>query len=1163
MILDQLHFVVCKMQPQQPEVIGGGLSNQQSVNLLRQHQQNSRNLSYLEKFSTTETNNQKEALFSPPSAMLKQYHLNVPTTPPDKYQRQQYYSSSRAISDPADTSHLSYLQSYNNLTSALSSDAATSRLGNHQINHQNDHQHQQQHSLGVSRHSGTSNTSSSLSFNHHQASVIGNGSGSLSIDHYTSTTNNQSQSQQQQPISLLVNLNNNPGPSGGSGIGNNSNVATSRNPFAYASDVETSQPLPGSDFLSIQPLSLNDTSNRFLFSSSSTTSQRPSENNRSLHNSPSTFLTSPSSTNLHHQQHLPTGTNRRRELISRHSLNTGSCTNLHPLDVLNLKNSSHSRSMVGVDQVFEQSPTTSTILDNSLAHLVYDGREQQHQFLSGDTDFLSNKTPTSNYRASYNQRKHSVAALLPSSNDYLGAKEHYQSQRSNTTETSLPSSAGAVKQTNQNQENAFSTSIMTNMTAISRSSPALLDHDLNEYSKPGLRLSTSTNFVDQEDTNNPHKQTPNTSSNHLSNLNFNNETSSKSDDTFYSAVESKNAQQTNNNRYTSNNKQSPINSKSDQKLTKYQRHLFENVNPLKRLSVDLMKTYKAVNDLYFSSKQKSSNLSCANNSADNSSSLNLVGDKTLDLDEAQTGGRLISSDDHEDSYNLGAEEQKLMMPSYHTNRHVSTRQQVSATNSYHQLNNHNKSHLLQQLSLNDQYSNQRSFHHQRGLTSMTSIQRQQTSMINDGFDDENHDYIIRPGEVFCDRYEIDSLIGRGSFGQVVRAYDHVTHCPVAIKIIKNKKAFHSQAHIEVRLLKLIRQHHNDNSFIQGNPKESGAPNIVKLETHFLWKGHLCLVFELLSYNLYDLLKNSRFQGLSLKLTRKFAHQILAALNYLSKPELGIIHCDLKPENILLCNPKRSAIKLIDFGSSCQVGHRIYQYIQSRFYRSFEVLIGIPYDIGIDMWSLGCILVELHTGEPLFDGCNEVDQVNKIIETLGMPPASLLDKGYKTSKFFIKVPNQTGAPYYVLRKNKKSRVQYLPPGTRKLYHILGVDSGGPRGRRRGEDGHNTADYLQFLNLILQMLEYNPLRRIKPEQALRHAFFHSTNLQSSEGDDNNLINSHHRNAMSFEYPSTRSQQYQQLQQPILPNFGTTTGNSSRLTTTQQRRNYFQNSYTKPTF
>lgn len=90
----------------------------------------------------------------------------------------------------------------------------------------------------------------------------------------------------------------------------------------------------------------------------------------------------------------------------------------------------------------------------------------------------------------------------------------------------------------------------------------------------------------------------------------------------------------------------------------------------------------------------------------------------------------------------------------------------------------------------------------------------------------------------------------------------------------------------------------------------------------MWRNHLCLVFELLSYNLYDLLRNTNFRGVSLNLTRKFAQQLCTALLFLATPELNIIHCDLKPENILLCNPKRSAIKIVDFGSSCQLGQRV-------------------------------------------------------------------------------------------------------------------------------------------------------------------------------------------------------------------------------------------------
>lgn len=61
-------------------------------------------------------------------------------------------------------------------------------------------------------------------------------------------------------------------------------------------------------------------------------------------------------------------------------------------------------------------------------------------------------------------------------------------------------------------------------------------------------------------------------------------------------------------------------------------------------------------------------------------------------------------------------------------------------------------------------------------------------------------------------------------------------------------------------------------------------------------------------------------------------------------------------------------------SSLSRQSQIYQYIQSRFYRSPEVLLGMPYDLAIDMWSLGCILVEMHTGEPLFSGSNEVREL---------------------------------------------------------------------------------------------------------------------------------------------------------------------------------------------
>ncbi|XP_063237712.1 serine/threonine-protein kinase minibrain isoform X2 [Bacillus rossius redtenbacheri] len=370
-----------------------------------------------------------------------------------------------------------------------------------------------------------------------------------------------------------------------------------------------------------------------------------------------------------------------------------------------------------------------------------------------------------------------------------------------------------------------------------------------------------------------------------------------------------------------------------------------------------------------------------------------------------------------------------------------------------------------------------------------SSHKKERKLYNDGFDDDNHDYIIKNGEKFLDRYEIDSLIGKGSFGQVVKAYDHEEQCHVAIKIIKNKKPFLNQAQIEVKLLEMMNKADADNKYYIGKDDK-----IVKLKRHFMWRNHLCLVFELLSYNLYDLLRNTNFRGVSLNLTRKFAQQLCTALLFLSTPELNIIHCDLKPENILLCNPKRSAIKIVDFGSSCQLGQRIYQYIQSRFYRSPEVLLGIPYDLAIDMWSLGCILVEMHTGEPLFSGANEVDQMNKIVEVLGMPPKHVLDQAHKARKYFDKLP---GDGSYVLKKPKDGK-KYKLPATRRLHDILGVESGGPGGRRLGEPGHSVSDYLKFKDLILRMLDFDPKTRVTPYYALQHNFFKRT---ADEGTNTN--------------------------------------------------------------
>jgi dual specificity tyrosine-phosphorylation-regulated kinase 2/3/4 len=140
---------------------------------------------------------------------------------------------------------------------------------------------------------------------------------------------------------------------------------------------------------------------------------------------------------------------------------------------------------------------------------------------------------------------------------------------------------------------------------------------------------------------------------------------------------------------------------------------------------------------------------------------------------------------------------------------------------------------------------------------------------NYGYDDSRGDYKIILHDHIAYRYEIISFLGKGSFGQVVKVLDVKENKLIALKLIRNRKRFHKQALIEVNILK----HLNEFDTEKKN-------HIIQTFSSFIFRGHLCIAFELLSINLYEFIKNNNFRGLSLSLIRKFAIQILHSLKYI-------------------------------------------------------------------------------------------------------------------------------------------------------------------------------------------------------------------------------------------------------------------------------------------
>uniref|UniRef100_A0A3P9M288 Protein kinase domain-containing protein n=1 Tax=Oryzias latipes TaxID=8090 RepID=A0A3P9M288_ORYLA len=235
-------------------------------------------------------------------------------------------------------------------------------------------------------------------------------------------------------------------------------------------------------------------------------------------------------------------------------------------------------------------------------------------------------------------------------------------------------------------------------------------------------------------------------------------------------------------------------------------------------------------------------------------------------------------------------------------------------------------------------------------------------------------------------YFVERFLGEGTFGKVAKCTNLSTNKEVAIKIIKN--GFNKTAEDEIKALTEI------------SKLDAHKYSLVKYVEWFHYNSHVCIVFEMLDQSLFDFMKDRSSLPLFLHEIRAIAWQLLISLKGLKS--INLVHCDIKLDNIMLVNQVSEPfrVKLIDFGlasktTDIQTGTRL----QNICFRAPEVILGLPLDERLDMWTVGYVLALLYTGFYILPRDSEFNIIRAMVEMQGMPDNECLNQGLYTYKFF--------------------------------------------------------------------------------------------------------------------------------------------------------------------
>ncbi|CAG8638330.1 16795_t:CDS:2 [Funneliformis caledonium] len=376
--------------------------------------------------------------------------------------------------------------------------------------------------------------------------------------------------------------------------------------------------------------------------------------------------------------------------------------------------------------------------------------------------------------------------------------------------------------------------------------------------------------------------------------------------------------------------------------------------------------------------------------------------------------------------------------------------------SYISTSSHTSAHYREPISTRESYSS-------------ASSSRQ---AIIPNYDDKDGHYIVKIGDDLTSRYRITRQLGQGTFGKVVQCFDRVSNRHVAIKIIRAVQKYRDASKIEIRVL---------NTLSDQDP--ANIHKCIHLRNWFDFRNHICMVFDLYGSSLFDFLKQNDFAPFPMNQIQHIARQLLSSVAFLHS--LRLVHTDLKPENILLVNDQcrnRSPgktrrilldtdVRLIDFGSATFDDEYHSSVVSTRHYRAPEVILGLGWSYSCDLWSVGCILVELFTGEALFQTHENLEHLAMMEHVIGKIPDRIVRQmsRHHQSKYFrgsrlLNFPNDDTT------KQSRKYVKSL----RTLVDII--------------EPEKTTFRSQFYDLLHHLLLYDPNERISARTALRHPFFY---------------------------------------------------------------------------